>query len=129
MGYFQSADGSSYSGQFFDDVMEGEGTYRFADGRVYTGSWRNSQALVLEAKEDTPRVEMKPRKYVSHNKIKLLMRKGHQSMLMLKRATMAKMEVTTYGIRTSTTFTRTLLAHEISTPTIIYRSTPKLNQY
>jgi len=42
-GEFIWADGSTYSGEFFEDYVHGQGTYIFSDGKIYTGKWvRNS---------------------------------------------------------------------------------------
>ena len=31
--------GGCYTGQFVDDVFEGEGAYEYPDGSCYVGSW------------------------------------------------------------------------------------------
>ena len=38
-----NVDGSSYTGQFKDDFMDGLGTYQHADGAKYAGYWKNDQ--------------------------------------------------------------------------------------
>lgn len=41
--YKSSNDTVVYSGQFCYDKMDGQGTYRFTDGRVFTGEWQGGQ--------------------------------------------------------------------------------------
>ena len=33
------ADGSTYQGDFYDNNIHGRGIYKWADGRVYDGTW------------------------------------------------------------------------------------------
>uniref|UniRef100_A0A7S1FA96 MORN repeat-containing protein 5 n=1 Tax=Noctiluca scintillans TaxID=2966 RepID=A0A7S1FA96_NOCSC len=41
--YLSSTNVVVYEGQFCYDKMDGTGTYRFSDGRVCTGQWRDGQ--------------------------------------------------------------------------------------
>jgi hypothetical protein len=36
-------DGTRYDGQWEDDLPDGAGTYRWAEGRVYTGSYKRGK--------------------------------------------------------------------------------------
>lgn len=35
-------DGSIYEGDFKYNYLEGVGTYKWADGKIYTGNWKNN---------------------------------------------------------------------------------------
>ena len=43
-GIYTWSDGRIYTGEFVDDLKEGEGTLEWPDGRKYVGSWiKNKQ--------------------------------------------------------------------------------------
>ena len=42
-GMFTWADGSTYSGQFLENNIEGSGVYQWSDGRKYDGEWKNNK--------------------------------------------------------------------------------------
>lgn len=37
------ADESKYTGDFFNNNIEGEGVYEWADGRMFEGEWKNNK--------------------------------------------------------------------------------------
>lgn len=41
-GYFRWADGSTYEGEFKDNLIEGKGLYKWSDGREYEGFWKGN---------------------------------------------------------------------------------------
>ena len=42
-GKLKWADGSFYSGEFYEGRIEGRGFYKWPDGRSYEGEWLNDQ--------------------------------------------------------------------------------------
>ena len=37
---YKKEDGSEYDGGFVDNMLDGQGIYKWKDGRVYEGSWK-----------------------------------------------------------------------------------------
>lgn len=40
-GKMQWADSSSYEGCFFNDLFDNQGTFNYADGTFFKGTWQN----------------------------------------------------------------------------------------
>ena len=49
------ADGSTYKGEFEDDMMHGSGFYKFASGNLYKGEFKSSWRWSLAPQVDSAR--------------------------------------------------------------------------
>ena len=63
-------EGMQYEGDYVEDMKEGEGVLRFADGRVYNGSWKRGKMHGLARFKFSEEEEFKKGEWVDGKRIR-----------------------------------------------------------